>query len=123
MCLDSTLLVQLKVVLTKGKNTTEAGSSLCCGGALVGGLRDRESAIHCIHCPRRFAAGILIPAEDSLNHRSPWPCEPGWRVQPACSPDGGESWHSDIGWCELAFCIRHVPSSHQVSCNHLYPGR
>jgi hypothetical protein len=42
---------------------------------------------------------------DCLNHKSPWPCEPGWRVQPTCPSDSGERWHSDIGYCELASCI------------------
>jgi hypothetical protein len=38
LCFDRTLLMQLKVISTNGKNATEVWSS-CGGGALVGGLR------------------------------------------------------------------------------------
>jgi hypothetical protein len=36
--LDSTILICKKVKPMKGKTDAEAGSSLCCGGALLGGL-------------------------------------------------------------------------------------
>jgi hypothetical protein len=39
LCLDSTLLMWLKVSPTNSKNATEAGSYLHCGGALIGRLR------------------------------------------------------------------------------------
>jgi hypothetical protein len=39
MCLNNTLLMRLKVVLTKGQSTTKVGSSLHGGGVLLGGFR------------------------------------------------------------------------------------
>jgi hypothetical protein len=120
---DSALPMRLKVALTNGKKATEAGPTLRCGGALVGGPELRESTVNRTHCPGTSDAGISNLAVGYSNHRSPWPCEQGWKVRPARLLDSGDRWHSNIDWCEPACCTLGVRRRRHVSCKHVYPER
>jgi hypothetical protein len=67
--------MQLKVAPTNNKNATEAGSSLHCGWALIGGLRAQRICHSLYSLSQKVDAGILIPAVGSSNQKLPSPCE------------------------------------------------
>lgn len=54
--------------------------------------------------PEGFAQEFKILVGDCRDHRQPFPCEPGWKAQPVCLPDGGEMWHLYIDWRVCTSC-------------------
>jgi hypothetical protein len=91
LCLDSSLLMQLKVVLTWGRKVTETGFSGA-GATLAGGLRARQISRSlwpfCFKVVLRNSSSLCRLSRSQRDQNLCTSVE----SKPVCWRDGGESW-------------------------------